>query len=84
LDSLSSGKYVNFVRLMGRAASNITLECALQTHPTVTLIGASNTAGQGAAWGIQCDCALPSPFLATRSSRCDLSWRVCCPAHAPS
>jgi diphosphate-dependent phosphofructokinase len=36
---LSSGKYYNFVRLMGRAASNITLECALQTHPTITLLG---------------------------------------------
>jgi len=27
------------VRLMGRAASHITLECALQTHPNITLIG---------------------------------------------
>lgn len=27
------------VRLMGRAASHITLECALQTHPNVALIG---------------------------------------------
>lgn len=27
------------VRLMGRAASHITLECALQTHPNVTIIG---------------------------------------------
>lgn len=24
---------------MGRAASHITLECALQTHPNITLIG---------------------------------------------
>ncbi|KAG5234693.1 pyrophosphate--fructose phosphate phosphotransferase [Salix suchowensis] len=28
-----------FVRLMGRAASHITLECALQTHPNITIIG---------------------------------------------
>ncbi|KAE9457940.1 hypothetical protein C3L33_10160, partial [Rhododendron williamsianum] len=27
------------VRLMGRAASHITLECALQTHPNITIIG---------------------------------------------
>jgi 6-phosphofructokinase len=27
------------VRLMGRAASHITLECALQTHPNIALIG---------------------------------------------
>lgn len=39
VDSLSSNKYYNLIRLMGRAASNITLECALQTHPTMALIG---------------------------------------------
>ncbi len=39
LDALSSGKYYHIIRLMGRAASNITLECALQTHPNVTLLG---------------------------------------------
>jgi pyrophosphate--fructose-6-phosphate 1-phosphotransferase len=38
-DARSTGKYYHFVRLMGRAASHITLECALQTHPNVTLIG---------------------------------------------
>jgi len=27
------------VRLMGRAASHITLECALQTHPNIAIIG---------------------------------------------
>jgi pyrophosphate--fructose-6-phosphate 1-phosphotransferase len=39
LDAAASGKYWYFIRLMGRAASNITLECALQTHPNVTLLG---------------------------------------------
>ncbi|KAG5622953.1 hypothetical protein H5410_008171 [Solanum commersonii] len=39
IDARSTGKYYHFVRLMGRAASHITLECALQTHPNVTLIG---------------------------------------------
>ena len=29
----------HFVRLMGRAASHIALECALQTHPNMCLIG---------------------------------------------
>ena len=38
-DALSSRKYYHFIRLMGRAASNITLEAALQTQPNVTLIG---------------------------------------------
>ena len=37
-DSASSRKYWHFVRLMGRSASHITLECALQTQPNVTLI----------------------------------------------
>ncbi|XWS18159.1 hypothetical protein CRYUN_Cryun32bG0018400 [Craigia yunnanensis] len=38
-DAQSTGKYYHFVRLMGRAASHITLECALQTHPNITIIG---------------------------------------------
>ncbi|KAF9610117.1 hypothetical protein IFM89_019982 [Coptis chinensis] len=39
IDARSTGKYYHFVRLMGRAASHITLECALQTHPNATIIG---------------------------------------------
>lgn len=27
------------IRLMGRAASHITMECALQTHPNLAIIG---------------------------------------------
>jgi len=38
-DALSAKKYYHFIKLMGRSASHITLECALQTHPNVTLIG---------------------------------------------
>jgi pyrophosphate--fructose-6-phosphate 1-phosphotransferase len=37
-DSMSAVKYWHFVRLMGRAASHVTLECGLQTHPNVCLI----------------------------------------------
>lgn len=37
-DALSAKKYWHFVRLMGRSASHITLECALATHPNVALI----------------------------------------------
>lgn len=37
-DANSSKKYWHFIRLMGRSASHITLECALQTHPNVTII----------------------------------------------
>ncbi len=37
-DSLSAKKYYHFIRLMGRAASHITLECALQTHPNMAII----------------------------------------------
>lgn len=38
-DARSAGKYWHFVKLMGRAASHVTLECALQTRPNVALIG---------------------------------------------
>ncbi|XP_015881156.1 pyrophosphate--fructose 6-phosphate 1-phosphotransferase subunit beta [Ziziphus jujuba] len=38
-DARSTGKYYHFVRLMGRAASHITLECALETHPNIAIIG---------------------------------------------
>ncbi|RPI21775.1 MAG: diphosphate--fructose-6-phosphate 1-phosphotransferase [Acidobacteria bacterium] len=37
-DSMSAVKYWHFVRLMGRAASHVTLECGLQTHPNVCLV----------------------------------------------
>jgi pyrophosphate--fructose-6-phosphate 1-phosphotransferase len=37
-DTASSLKYWHFVRLMGRSASHVTLEVALQTHPTISLI----------------------------------------------
>ena len=38
-DTISSKKYTHFIKLMGRAASHITLECALATQPNYTLIG---------------------------------------------
>jgi pyrophosphate--fructose-6-phosphate 1-phosphotransferase len=38
-DCKSDRKYWHFIRLMGRSASHITLEVALQTHPNVVLIG---------------------------------------------
>lgn len=38
-DALSAKKYTHFVKLMGRSASHVALECALKTHPNVTLIG---------------------------------------------
>ena len=37
-DANSSKKYWHFIKLMGRAASHIALECALQTQPNVCLI----------------------------------------------
>lgn len=37
-DATSVVKYWHFIRLMGRAASHVTLECALQTHPNIALI----------------------------------------------
>lgn len=37
-DANSAKKYWHFIKLMGRSASHITLECALKTHPNITII----------------------------------------------
>ncbi|MHB9037930.1 MAG: diphosphate--fructose-6-phosphate 1-phosphotransferase [Armatimonadota bacterium] len=37
-DATSAVKYWHFVRLMGRAASHVALECALQTRPNICLV----------------------------------------------
>ncbi|KAJ6799874.1 pyrophosphate--fructose 6-phosphate 1-phosphotransferase subunit alpha-like isoform X3 [Iris pallida] len=38
-DALSAGKYYYFVRLMSRKASHVALECALQSHPNMVILG---------------------------------------------
>ena len=38
-DAMSARKYWHFIKLMGRSASHVTLECALETHPNIALIG---------------------------------------------
>jgi diphosphate-dependent phosphofructokinase len=38
-DALSARKYYHFIKLMGRSASHITLECALATQPNLAFIG---------------------------------------------
>lgn len=38
-DVLSAKKYYHFIKLMGRSASHIALECALSTRPNLVLIG---------------------------------------------
>jgi pyrophosphate--fructose-6-phosphate 1-phosphotransferase len=37
-DAASAVKYWHFVKLMGRAASHVALECGLQTHANITLV----------------------------------------------
>ncbi|MES2122420.1 MAG: diphosphate--fructose-6-phosphate 1-phosphotransferase [Chlamydiota bacterium] len=37
-DATSAKKYTHFIKLMGRSASHIALECALATQPNLTLI----------------------------------------------
>lgn len=37
-DANSARKYWHFIKLMGRSASHIALECALQTHANITII----------------------------------------------
>ena len=38
-DANSAKKYWHFVKVMGRSASHVALECALQTHPNICLVG---------------------------------------------
>jgi pyrophosphate--fructose-6-phosphate 1-phosphotransferase len=38
-DALSAEKYYYFIRLMGRQASHISLECALQSHSNMVILG---------------------------------------------
>ena len=50
-DANSAKKYWHFIKLMGRSASHIALEAALQTHPNVCFISeeiAANKTGLGA------------------------------------
>ena len=37
-DAFSAGKYYHFIKLMGRSASHITLECAMNTHPNYVFL----------------------------------------------
>ncbi|MDR2741493.1 MAG: diphosphate--fructose-6-phosphate 1-phosphotransferase [Treponema sp.] len=45
-DANSAKKYWHFIKLMGRAASHIALECALQTQPNICLISEEIEAGK--------------------------------------
>ncbi|MDR1469027.1 MAG: diphosphate--fructose-6-phosphate 1-phosphotransferase [Spirochaetaceae bacterium] len=45
-DANSAKKYWHFIKLMGRSASHIALECALQTHPNICLISEEVAAKQ--------------------------------------
>ncbi|CAD6242672.1 unnamed protein product [Miscanthus lutarioriparius] len=38
-DALSAEKYYYLIRLMGRKASHVALECALQSHPNMVILG---------------------------------------------
>ncbi|KAK2453649.1 diphosphate--fructose-6-phosphate 1-phosphotransferase [Trifolium repens] len=39
IDALSAEKYYYFIRLMGRKASHVALECTLQSHPNMVILG---------------------------------------------
>ena len=45
-DANSAKKYWHFIKLMGRSASHIALECALKTQPNITLISEEVAAKQ--------------------------------------
>ncbi|MDR2185553.1 MAG: diphosphate--fructose-6-phosphate 1-phosphotransferase [Treponema sp.] len=50
-DANSAKKYWHFIRLMGRSASHITLECALQTQPNICIIS-EEIASKGISLGL--------------------------------
>ncbi len=54
-DALSAKKYYHFVKLMGRSASHITLECALATHSTFRLNALAAKGGDLSPESIQND-----------------------------
>jgi pyrophosphate--fructose-6-phosphate 1-phosphotransferase len=56
-DANSARKYWHFVKLMGRSASHIALECALQTHPNACLISEEVQAKGQTLAGIVADLA---------------------------
>lgn len=45
-DAASAAKYYYFVRVMGREASQIVLECGMQTQPNMVLVGEEIEAGR--------------------------------------
>ena len=45
-DANSAKKYWHFIKVMGRSASHVALECALQTQPNICLIGEEVAAKQ--------------------------------------
>ena len=51
-DALSARKYWHFIKLMGRSASHIALECALQTRPNITLVSEEVAAKKSTLGGI--------------------------------
>nr|CAB3447715.1 unnamed protein product [Digitaria exilis] len=68
-DALSAEKYYYFIRLMGRKASHVALECALQSHPNMEIHGlhgkgvsAENISSQLSPWASALFEFLP-PFI---------------------
>lgn len=51
-DANSAKKYWHFIKLMGRSASHIALECALQTQPNICLISEEIAANKTTLRGI--------------------------------
>lgn len=51
-DANSSKKYWHFIKVMGRSASHVALECALQTQPNICLISEEVAAKQMSLSGI--------------------------------
>ncbi|XP_074558332.1 pyrophosphate--fructose 6-phosphate 1-phosphotransferase subunit alpha-like [Curcuma longa] len=51
-DALSAEKYYYFIRLMGRKASHVALECTLQSHPNLVILGEEVTSSKSTIFDI--------------------------------
>lgn len=65
-DALSAAKYYFFIKLMGRSASHITLESALQTQPNLTLIS-EEVADKG--WSLKDVCGQIADLVEQRAEK---------------
>ena len=71
IDAASATKYFYFIRLMGRDPSHLVLECALNTHPNITLIS-EEIAAKG--WNLSDVVSYIADIVSLRASKKKKFW----------